>query len=216
MLDAGKFDLDMTMMFAVHDALRRELERIARVTARTTGDPRTLLRTAVGWETFKAYLRVHHTTEDDVLWPTLQTVLADRPDDLALLTALEADHAAIDPLLDAVDAALADPGLDRLGDLTDALAASLTGHLRREEEQGLPLIDSVLTEEQWAVFGQEHGKRVVSDASRYLPWLLDGRSDEAEILDRMPAPFRVAYRDQWRSAYQSLTLWPGEEVDSAS
>jgi hypothetical protein len=34
----------MTMMFARHNALRRELERIARVTARTDDDPREWTR----------------------------------------------------------------------------------------------------------------------------------------------------------------------------
>ncbi|MFD3567679.1 hemerythrin domain-containing protein, partial [Streptomyces sp. NPDC058667] len=32
-------NLDMTMMFAIHDALRRELERIARITSRVDEDP---------------------------------------------------------------------------------------------------------------------------------------------------------------------------------
>jgi hypothetical protein len=32
------FKNDMTMMYAVHDALRRELDRIARVTARAERD----------------------------------------------------------------------------------------------------------------------------------------------------------------------------------
>src|SRR5207245_2409645 len=59
------FRLDMAMMYAVHNALRRELERIARITARPEDDPRHILRTAVGWELFKNYLRVHHVSEDD-------------------------------------------------------------------------------------------------------------------------------------------------------
>ena len=77
--------LDMTMMYAVHDALRREAEHIARLSARAGDDPWRVLRTAAGWEMFKAYLRVHHTTEDDVLWPAMHEALTERPDGLALL-----------------------------------------------------------------------------------------------------------------------------------
>jgi hypothetical protein len=51
---------DMTMMLVMHDALRRELERMARITAHTDDDPRRILQTALGWELFKNYLRVHH------------------------------------------------------------------------------------------------------------------------------------------------------------
>jgi len=89
--------LDMTMMYAVHDALRREAEHIARLSARAGDDPWRVLRTAAGWEMFKAYLRVHHTTEDDVLWPAMHEALTERPDGLALLEVMEAEHAAIDP-----------------------------------------------------------------------------------------------------------------------
>ena len=99
------YTLNMTMMFAVHDALRRELERLARVAARTGDDPRRVLRAAAGWELFKRFLRVHHTTEDDVLWPAMHEALTERPDGLALLEVMEAEHAAIDPLLRGIDAA---------------------------------------------------------------------------------------------------------------
>jgi iron-sulfur cluster repair protein YtfE (RIC family) len=117
-MTAQDFKLDMTFMYVFHDALRRDLERIARFTARGSDDPGRVLRTAAGWEMFKKYLRIHHQAEDDAVWPVMYQVLADRPDDLALLDAMEAEHAVIDPLLDAVDAALddRDGGPERLGD----------------------------------------------------------------------------------------------------
>lgn len=121
------------MMLAFHDALRRELGHIARVAAIKTDDPRHVMATAAGWQMFKAYLQVHHGCEDDLLRPVMEKALADRADDLALLAALEAEHAAIDPLLNAVDATLANPasGPERLGDLTDAVATTLTCATRR-------------------------------------------------------------------------------------
>jgi iron-sulfur cluster repair protein YtfE (RIC family) len=206
------FRLDMTMMYTMHDALRRELVRIARVTARADDDPRRVLRAAVGWEMFKAYLLVHHTSEDAAVWPVMSRALAERSDDLALLDAMEAEHAAIDPLLDAVDAALADRdgGPERLGDLVDALHTALTGHLVHEENEALPLIDATLTEQQWRDFGDLHGRQIGADASRYLPWLLDGASPQrtALVLGRLPKQLRVAYQDEWLPAYTRLDLWP--------
>lgn len=209
------FKLDMTMMYAFHDALRRDLERIARIAARRDDDPRRLLRTAAGWEMFKAYLRVHHTTEDDMVWPVMQRVLTDRPDDLALLEAMEAEHSAIDPLLAAVDAALADrdSGPERLGDVVDALTTELSAHLKHEEDEALALIDATLTEEQWRRFGAVHRERIGAEAPRYLPWLLDGMSPErmAGVLAGLPENLRAAYRDEWEPAYARLNPWGAAE-----
>lgn len=213
------FRLDMTMMYAMHHALRRELERIARVTARPDDDPRHVLATAAGWEMFKTYLRVHHTSEDDAVWPVMQLALAGRPDDLALLEAMEAEHAAIDPLLNAMDAALADRdgGPQRLGGLAGELVTALTGHLRHEEGEALPLIDATMTQQQWQHFSEVHGTRIGAEAPRYLPWLLEGAGEQgaAAVLGRFPESLRIAYQDQWQPAYAQLDLW-GARAERAS
>ena len=205
------FKYDWTMMYAMHAALRRELERIARVTARTDDDPKHVLRTAAGWEMFKSYLQVHHTAEDDMLWPPMYTALADDPDGIALLDAMEAEHSAIDPLLAAIDAALADcnSGPQRLGEQTDALATALRAHLDHEEAEGLAVIDATITAEQFQAFGAEHGKRIAGDVPRYMPWMLEGATPEvtAGVLGQLPPPVQQAYRDEWQPAYAKLELW---------
>ncbi len=206
------FKNDMTMMFVLHDALRRELERIADVTARAGDDPQQLLRTAAGWEIFKSYLHIHHTAEDEALWPALRQALAARPDDLALLDAMESEHATIDPLLEHVDAALADRdhGGDRLAEVVDNLATGLRGHLKHEEDDALPLIDSTATEQQLQLFGMAHTKQIGPGISQYLPWMLDSASADttAHILGVLPEPARVAYQNEWRQAYAEWELWP--------
>jgi hypothetical protein len=58
----------MTMMLAMHDALRRELVQVARA-ARVRNDHRGRLHAALGWELFKNFLTVHHRSEDDALLP---------------------------------------------------------------------------------------------------------------------------------------------------
>ena len=105
--------------------------------------PGQLLRAALGWALFKKFLLVHHQSEDDTLWPALRARVAGLPDRVALADALEAEHAAIEPLLTAIDAAAADPdyGYQRLGDIVDELTTKLTAHLAHEETDGLPLID---------------------------------------------------------------------------
>jgi iron-sulfur cluster repair protein YtfE (RIC family) len=197
----------MTMMYAMHDALRRDLGALARSAARRT----PLLRTAAGWELFKKALLTHHLAEDEALWPAMRVTLAGKPDDLALLDAMEAEHARIDPLLDAIDAALADESrLDRLGDLTDALAIELTAHLAHEEKDALALIDATVTEQDMAAFGAAHTTRYGPDVSRILPWLLDGAADDTAelIVGSLPEPVRNTYRDAWLPAHRAAHLWP--------
>jgi hemerythrin-like domain-containing protein len=207
-------NLDMTMMFAIHDALRRELERIARITARVDEDPRHILSTAVGWELFKKFLTAHQTSEDVKIWPVMAAPLVGRTSELALVADMEAEHGTIAPLLADIDAALADrdSGPERLGGLTDTLRTRLGAHLDHEERDALPLVDATLSPEQWQDFGAEQRGRLVDDAARYLPWLLDDAdaAKVARILAKVPEPVRNAYESDWREAYENLGIWTPE------
>lgn len=211
-------NLDMTMMFAIHDALRRELERIARITARADDDPRHVLSAAVGWELFKKFLIIHHTSEDDMIWPVMETALAGKDAELALLADMEAEHGVIDPLLAGIDAALADrdSGLERLTGLTDTLHTRLGGHLDHEERDALQLMDITLSQEQWQAFAAEQRTRVGDDSARYLPWLLDDMdaAKVADIIGKMPEPLRDAYENDWRKAYDALDIWTPEAAST--
>jgi hypothetical protein len=207
-----EYKLDMSMMFALHDALRRELVQVTRIATLRDDNPGPLLRAALGWELFKKFLLVHHTTEDDILWPALRAQVAGHPDQLALADALEVEHAVIEPLLTAIDAAAADPdyGYQRFGDITDELVGKLTAHLSHEETDGLALIDASLTPEQWRHFAHAHGERLGGDAPMYMPWLLNGASAQTldAVLGNFPPPLLVAYREQWAPRYAALTIWP--------
>jgi hypothetical protein len=206
--------LDRSTMLTIHAALRRDLEQVARIAARRDGTDLARLRAALGWQQFKKFLVVHHQVEDDALWPALRATVAGHPDQLALVDALEEEHTVIDPLLQAVDAA-AELSNDAtaFGDVIDELVAKLGGHLAHEESDGLDLIDARLSLEDWQHFGQVHGRRLISDASTYMPWLLneaDPRAVDA-FLANVPPPLAAAYRDQWASDYAALKLWDADD-----
>ena len=206
-----EYQLDMSMMFAMHDALRRELVQVGRIARLRDDHPGRLLRAALGWELFKKFLLVHHQSEDDTLWPTLRTNVAGQPDRVALADALEAEHAVIEPLLTAIDAAAADPdyGYQRLGDIVDELTTKLTAHLAHEETDGLPLIDVSLTAQEWQRFAQVHTERIRGDAPMYMPWLLNGASPQTldAILGKFPPPLLTAFREEWGPRYAGLDIW---------
>jgi hypothetical protein len=205
----GRFD--MTAMYAMHDAFRRELVHLARVTTRVDEDPHRVLPTAAGWALLRTCLRVHHTAEDDVLWPVLRHTLAERPDELALLEAMEAEHTAIADVVAVIDDVLAAPEarMDRLGDLTDSLATGVAGHLTHEEDEALPLVQAFATPAQWARFEEVHAQRIGPDATRIVPWLLDGASERTAItvLATLPAARRADYTARWRPAFAALDRW---------
>jgi hypothetical protein len=207
--------LDLSTMLTIHAALRRDLEQVARFAGRRDGTDAARLRAALGWQQFKKFLLVHHQVEDDALWPALRATVAGNADQLALVDALELEHAVIDPLLRAIDAAAADlgSGSGAFGDIIDELVVRLGGHLAHEESDGLDLIDATLSLEDWQYFGQVHGRRLISDASTYMPWLLNGAEPEAvaAFLANVPAPLAAAYRGQWASDYAALKLWDADD-----
>ena len=130
------FNLDMTMMYAVHDAFRRDLAHIDRMTTWTEG-----------WNRFSKFLHAHHVAEDEALWPVVRDAVGDQPDDVKLLDDMVTEHGALGPLLEAIDAALAHG--ESAPEARADLAARLQEHLTHEEEAALPVIDRTLTEEQW-------------------------------------------------------------------
>lgn len=206
-------NLDMTMMFAIHDALRRELERIARITSRVDEDPRHVLSTAVGWELFKKFLTAHHTSEDLTVWPAMYKALdgRDAQAEIALLDAMEAEHAVIDPLLTDIDAALADrdTGAERLGGLVDTLHTDLRAHLDHEEREALALMDLTMSPEEVAGLRRRAEEPDRQRCQPLPPWLLDDidAARVATILGKLPPPLRAAYETEWRAAYEDLDIW---------
>ncbi|MFJ3728582.1 hemerythrin domain-containing protein [Streptomyces sp. NPDC090045] len=203
--------VDLAVTYAMHDALRRELAHLDRISTAADRDPRQVLATAAGWTLFKKALHAHHTAEDDALWPPLRQNLAGRPKDLALLEVMEVEHAAITPVIRAIDAALTDPdpGSLRLGQLTDALTRGLAGHLKHEEDAAHPLVRRALTAEQWDHFSRIQDQYIHRDAPLLLPWLLDGADEPTahRLLARLPAPAYAACTAHWIPAYAALDRW---------
>lgn len=194
-------------MIAIHDALRRDMEQVARRAA----DPNGQLDAALGWELFTRFLEIHHRAEDDLLWPLLVATIDESGgsvDDLELVASLEEDHHHIDPMVEQVQAVLAGETNESLADVVDALISTLGAHLLREETEGLPMMGRVLSEQQWMQFSQASGARIADDADRFLPWLLNDADNADEVLGRMPPPLREAYIGGWRDAYAELAVWP--------
>jgi hemerythrin-like domain-containing protein len=179
--------IDMTMMYVMHHAFRRDLEAFAEAAGRTPATDRRAWRAmAERWELFASALHHHHTGEDAGLWPALM----DRADfyGRAVLQAMEDEHAEIDPILEAC----AD-GFRRLAEHSDhdaraALAVRLVAakerlaeHLRHEETEAIELIQALLTPEEWEQIIKEHFDAGISfrEILKLVPWVAHGLPESA-------------------------------------
>ena len=186
----GTGDADLTIMLAAHDAFRRDLTRLVRAAAAADlSDPARRRSVAAGWDLFKHELHLHHTAEDEVIWPVLRPRLAHSEHALSVLDAMEEEHERIDPLLAAVDAAFAQRREDALADVIDALVTTLTGHLAHEERDGLPLIGVALTAAEWRGVGFKIARRNgLSEGGEMFAWILDGADGAGPRAPPLPLP----------------------------
>lgn len=207
----GTGDADLTIMIAAHEALRRDLTKLAEAASfADLPDPARRASVRAGWEVFKRQLHLHHTAEDMIIWPTLRDRLAHSDTALSVLASMEEEHKVIDPLLASVDHAFEHPEDGRIGDTSDALTTALVGHLKHEERDALPLIGVALTAGEWRGVGVKIArKNGLSASAEMLPWMLDGAQSDrfAEALGTLPPPVRVLYRALWKPRYTRTRHW---------
>lgn len=182
---------DMTMMYVLHHAFRRDLRDFRGVAARLTSDDQAgWSRLQQRWLLFTSELHTHHTKEDEILWPLLALHAREAGDleSLQVLEEMEAEHTRLDPLLTSCDAGLAALAIRAdvavRGDLLDDLAeleSTLDQHLGHEESAAVPILQRYVTGEEWEVIEREkfRGRPSVAHARRFLPWIFKGLSDDA-------------------------------------
>ena len=181
---------DQSGMYVMHHAFRRDLARFESAVRNTpVGDADTWRALATRWAAFTDVLHHHHTIEDEAIWPLVIERAEERGDaeDVETLEAMEAEHDTIDPGLAACTegfaAMIEHPCADHRNALdvrvTD-LRAGLLDHLRHEETGALPLIQQLLSAEEFAGTERAAGKGYPPRAMPFLiPWLLDGLPDDA-------------------------------------
>ncbi|MGW1322429.1 hemerythrin domain-containing protein [Streptomyces antibioticus] len=194
---------DLTLMYATHDAFRRDLGLLAAAARNDGAAPGSAFRT--GWDTFQRFLTIHHTAEDDVLWPLMRSKLARDPDGLRLMDEMDAEHAVIDPMIESVEEVLADRRQDRLPGLVATVTERLVYHLDHEEKAALPVVATLLSKEEYDTFGAaQHRLLGLKGGAVYFPWVLDGAPEETsrKALGVLPPPVRLVYRAVWRPRYE--------------
>jgi hypothetical protein len=188
---------DPAFMYAMHEAFRRDLDRL--VSQADAPTPHTI----DGWDVLKRQLDNHHRAEDEDLWPVLRAHV-----DSPVIDAMELEHAAVPPALDAVQRAV-----DReqpFGPEARALQRLVVEHLDHEERDVLPLIERHLDAQEWHDWlVTERSNRQPRERVEFLTWVLDDADETsaAAVLRELPVPGRVVYHRVLEPRYRKRQLW---------
>lgn len=186
----------MTMMFLIHDAMRRDLAWFGAALRHDGALPAALrAQLARAWAEFADNLEHHHSAEDAELWPAL---LAECPSAAGVLAELEAEHAVIGPLLARASLAMSTTGtpegLRAAAAAVSELAGPLTAHLAHEEAGAVPLAARHLGDYLPGFEARRRREAGLGGLTRFMPWVLDGADPAraAWLRTHLPPPVRAA------------------------
>ncbi len=190
----------------------REMPIIHRIFRRQFGEVRALVQQAPADDAARVRavadhlgflldgLHMHHTTEDDLIWPRL----LDRAGlDAPLVERMQEQHQQIDASVAEVRAAVSawrshpTPATSSaLADRIGEFLVVLEGHLDEEEQVVVPLIDRHLTEAEWQEVGQRGFEKFTPDQR----WIATGQmlevatsEETAMMFGQLPPPVKVLW-----------------------
>jgi Hemerythrin HHE cation binding domain len=198
-MSAAPAGIDTRDMLLIHRVIRREIGRLPGL-FRTTGDQARAARITAHASEMLDFLHVHHTGEDELLWPVLRRRI--RLDD-DLIDRMEAQHGQIAEAIADVRSCLpswartADPEAgERMAARLESVGDVLTAHLAEEEQRILPFASAHFSQGEWDALGK-HGFAAIPGKRRLviLGHIL-AEADDAErqrFLRQVPAPARLAF-----------------------
>jgi hemerythrin-like domain-containing protein len=197
-------------MAMIHRIFRRESRLLSDLVQKVTvGDT---ARAAVLATTLRAYaagLHLHHSGEDEFLWPVLRPHVAD---DATLVALMEEQHTRLadelremDRLLDAWTVAAGAPERDALASLLRRHHRTVRAHLDQEEREVMPLVVRHVEEAVWQAMGEAGLRRAPRDRRLMaLGAILEDATEEERqaFLGRLPVAARLAWRLVGRRQYR--------------
>ncbi|WP_214109602.1 hemerythrin domain-containing protein [Acrocarpospora catenulata] len=182
---------DLTGIRIIHRAMRGDLHRLvalteAASTGQTTFTPARAAALAAYIGQVRHAIHVHHTREDEIVWPLLERSAGAAVD----LADLSEDHSVLDPLLAEMVAA-ADAfanGTGQPGALASAvrkLSDLLDEHIEEEERRIFPVIQKYVTGEEWEQTEKKFRKG--GDVRFELAWVSEYTTPEERAFLRAKA-----------------------------
>lgn len=193
--------VDTHDMLLIHRLIRREIGALPALFRGAAGDvPRAKLVAAHAREMLD-FLHVHHTGEDELLWPVLRPRVSL---DAELLDRMAEQHAQIAEGVKAISGGLAgwaqtaDAATgDQLAARLEATHAVLLAHLKEEEERILPLVAQHFSQAEWDALGK-HGFAAIPGKRRLV--ILGHILEETDAEERVRFMHHVPPLPAWRSS----------------
>jgi hypothetical protein len=209
---------DFGAMFAVHDAVRRDLARAVSLTGGTAAvSAARAAALRVRWELLCGVVAAHEQAEDVVLWPRLRSVLP--TDEAGPLDVAVDQHEALESALAEATQWLTDPEAfadrahrERVTGALERVAVRADHHFGLEERRLLPLVAAWLDPSDWTAFVATWSAAPGPGGLQHvLPFLLDGAHPDrsASLMAGLDEQQREAYAHSWRPTYNAVTagLW---------
>ena len=189
-------------MIVVHRVFRRESDLMPTlIRAVPDGDTARAQVLADAFADYQLGLHLHHSGEDELVWPLL-LARVDLEADMVLR--MEAQHEVIARTLEEaarrMPAWRSAPSAPSAAPLIAALTehrAALLEHLHDEEEYILPLIAEHLTVAEWARLGERFAEEVPKDKMLYFLGAILEDASPAErqvMMANLPAPAKLLWR----------------------
>ncbi len=196
--DTHPFTREMKM---IHRIFRRESALMPKLVAAVAeGDVRRAAVLAEAWRSYQLGLHLHHSHEDELLWPKLLTRMEP---DAARVQRMEEQHQALGLGLERVEVLLVDwlstASVARRGEVVQALVEhhrTLCAHLDEEESVVMPLVERHIGAAEWREVGAR-GLAATPRSKRLLALgaILEDASEEErqDFLGRLPGPARLVW-----------------------
>jgi len=204
--DETDSSIDVSDMIAAHDGMRKEFGSLPLlVKSIPDGDSDRAATVADHIELMTTFMTVHHDCEDELLWPIAQ----ERAPEHEAVFVMQHEHDGLNDSLKRVDelshAWRNDPSATNRAALHTELIAlekDLLKHLGHEEREALPLLATVITEDEYKAYGAKVRATLTPEQGRLiLSLILEDTSPTVReaVLESMSPEARADYE---RSGHQ--------------
>lgn len=211
MTTPGNYETRTSDMIAVHRALTDSLDAAPNLIGGAGVDPARVEVISSFYDNVIEFLHVHHTGEDELIYPLLEDRCSDSK---VLLERIDAQHGLLNEPMKITAQAIAawreSPTVETGRAAVSAIAVvdeTLRPHLEEEEAMVLPIASAWMSQEEW---GQLPGHTLRS-FSGDKPWLALGLIREElapeqrdAMLAAMPPEMQTVWLDQWEPAYNAF------------
>jgi len=211
MTTLSNYNTDVSDMYAVHKALTGALDAAPAYVAKAGVDSERVEVIGSFYDNVIEFLHVHHTSEDELIYPALEQRCPERRSELERIDDQhKLLHTPMDSGRSAISAWRAAPSTSNAQAVTDAIASIdelLRPHLAEEETVMLPIAARWMSPEEWGGMAG-HSMAIFRG---YKPWLPLGlvreqlnQEQRDGMLAGMPPEMRTTWTEQMEPAFNAF------------